>query len=427
MDFLFLVEHISRELDAVTCIAERLRRASNASVEIKSYFLDADHVLATYRPAVVIFPFYYGMNSSNTRYWSAWPDATFLNMCWEQMLSRIDITMKVPRDDSARDGVFHFCWTERHRDFLSGNGVAPERLIVTGNPAMKLYDAPYRDFFDTRATLARRHRIDARRKWVLFPEAYQYGFMSDDWMRWIVENQHGDLRLMQEAREYSRHCLDLLLTWANELRLVEDPLFIIRPRPSTPREEARRYLARVLAEPAANIVVLKEESVREWILAADHVISSHSTTLIEAALAEKPVHLFAPVPLPDSLVAEWHELVPSLRTRDGFLDAVRNARGGTGSLELARWARGLLGLNEDPIEAMAQALLHLHRGKVPAGRAGRPDHERLWDPRVVADAARAWRSRRVPEVDHAIEVFSAVDVAHRMSKWRRVLDRDAVA
>ena len=45
-------------------------------------------------------------------------------------------------------------------------------------------------------------------------------------------------------------------------------------------------------------------------------------TLIEAALAGKPVHRFSPEPFPAALEAEWHSLVPELNDREAFLGAM---------------------------------------------------------------------------------------------------------
>ena len=58
------------------------------------------------------------------------------------------------------------------------------------------------------------------------------------------------------------------------------------------------FMHRTVQNPNANLKIIKTETAREWILAADHVMSSHSTTLIEAALAGKPIHRFSPEPYP---------------------------------------------------------------------------------------------------------------------------------
>jgi hypothetical protein len=58
----------------------------------------------------------------------------------------------------------------KHQDFLAKNGVEPGHLPLTGNPVMKLYDDPYK----SREQLAKLYELDGTKKWVLFPESYQF-------------------------------------------------------------------------------------------------------------------------------------------------------------------------------------------------------------------------------------------------------------
>ena len=82
------------------------------------------------------------------------------------------------------------------------------------------------------------------------------------------------------------------------------------------------FMYRTVQNPNVNLKIMKTETAREWILAADHVMSSHSTTLIEAALAGKPIHRFSPEAYPEAVALEWHGLVPLLSDRKAFLDAI---------------------------------------------------------------------------------------------------------
>ena len=125
---------------------------------------------------------------------------------------------------------------------------------------------------------------------------------------------------------------------ANELS-GDDALFILRPRPSTTRDQMFNFMYRTVRNPSANLKIIKAETAREWILAADHIMSSHSTTLIEAALAGKPIHRFSPEAYPEAVALEWHGLVPLLSDRKAFLDAInREVTEPTGQ-PLAEWAR----------------------------------------------------------------------------------------
>src|SRR4029077_15650094 len=124
-----------------------------------------------------------------------------------------DLGMKSPRDDTARQRVLHVCWSQKHRDFMSRNGTRGDHLLLTGNPAMKLYDPPYRNYFESRTELGRRHNIDPKQKWVLFPESYQHLFFTKKHMQLLVEQQNADAGLLEEARGYCERCLNALFDW----------------------------------------------------------------------------------------------------------------------------------------------------------------------------------------------------------------------
>src|SRR6516225_9829434 len=147
VDVLFLVEHVARELDVVTCLAQKLRTKFGIEAEVKSYFHDIRYNLERYRPRIVVFPFFYGADHGHgIEYLSRWKEAIFVNLGWEQILMKVDLGMKAPRDDAARQRVLHVCWTQEHQDFLSSKNTRLDHLLLTGNPAMKLYDPPYRNY-----------------------------------------------------------------------------------------------------------------------------------------------------------------------------------------------------------------------------------------------------------------------------------------
>ena len=189
---LFLVEHIDRELDVVTCLMQKLEAGFGITSQARNYYHEFRHNLAQFNPNVVVFPFFMVPIISNqfnilpTR----WPHAHLVNLGWEQILNKLDVGMKTPRDDVARSRVFHICWTRKHQDFLARNGVEADHLPLTGNPVMKLYDDPYRSYFKSREQLARLYELDGTKKWVLFPESYQFAFFSDEHLKLLVVQQN---------------------------------------------------------------------------------------------------------------------------------------------------------------------------------------------------------------------------------------------
>ena len=403
---LFLVEHVDRELDVVTCLMHKLDSKYGITSKARNYYADFIGTLATLNPRVVVFPFFYGADHLQPiRYATTWPLARLVNLGWEQILNRLDIAMKTPRDDVSRGRVFHLCWTLTHRDFLTKNGVPLDHLPLTGSPVMKLYDGPYRNYFKSREQLAAIYDVDSSKKWVLFPESYQFAFYSDDDLRFLESYQNADADLMNQAKGYSERSLRQLFIWANELR--DGTIFILRPRPSTTLDQMLNFMQRTVPSPNANLKIIKTETVREWILAADHVISSHSTTLVEAALAGKPIHRFSPEDYPESLALEWHNLVPLLTDREAFLDAINNHVTEPTGAPLAEWARARFLSAGDPLDAITDSIARLcaQSASAPERQEG-PDVSGSWDDL---------------DLGAPYDFFDDNDIAVRRSRWKDVL------
>ena len=263
---LFLVEHIDRELDVVTCVMEKLKSGYGITSTARNYYRDFRDSLDTLNPNVVVFPFFYGADHLQPiKYATTWPLAHLVNLGWEQILNKLDVGMKTPRDDVSRSKVFHLCWTLTHRDFLTKHGVTLDHLPVTGNPAMKLYDSPYSSYFKSREQLAAIYELDPKKKWILFPESYQFAFYSDEDLKFLEVYQNADPSFMNQAKEYSERSLTQLFKWVNEF-CDDNTIFILRPRPSTTRDQMLNFMQRSVPNPNDNLRIIKTETVREWIL-----------------------------------------------------------------------------------------------------------------------------------------------------------------
>ena len=418
INVLFLVEHVDRELDVVTCLMQKLESGFGITSQARNYYYDFQQNLALFNPSVVVFPFFYGADHLYPIQYSArWPHAHLVNLGWEQILNKLDVGMKTPRDDTARSRVCHICWTPKHRDFLANNGVEPDHLLLTGNPVMKLYDDPYRSYFKSREQLAKLYELDGTKKWVLFPESYQFAFFSDELLKLLVVQQNADAEFLSQAKGYCERSLKQLFMWANELS-GNDTLFILRPRPSTTRDEMVNFMHRTVQNPSANLKIIKTETAREWILAADHVMSSHSTTLIEAALAGKPVHRFSPEAYPEAVALEWHGLVPLLCDRKGFLDAVQREVTEPTGIPLAEWARAQFLFAGDPLDAIADWIARLHSGGHHAQSPSASQQQGIRDGRDSWDGEGDTLEN---------DIFDGEDVASRLSRWQSVLKASPAA
>ena len=437
IDVLMLVEHVDRELDAMARIAERLERVHGLQADIRNYYSDLLLNLDRYQPRVLVTPFFYeSATEPGASYVEAWPNAAHVNMAWEQILYNVNKQIKIPRDAFATDRVTHICWTNEYRDRLLSLGVPSPNAVLAGNPVMQFYrDDAARRYFPSRETLATQHGLDPSRKWVLFPENYRWAFVKRGQKNLFVEGG-ASLEWVEQAQQYCRESLDVLASALAALGRDDDPVFILRPRPATGLAQFADALKRRNPDALAGIHLIKEESAREWILAADHVISSYSTTLIEAALAGKAINVFSPVPMPEALADEWYGEVDLLGTGEALLEAIRAPARPESAGRLASWASAQLLPSGDPYAIIADTI---HDAWLRAGDAGErstADRNRLtWSRRLVEDfrirlqrSGTAYHKRmrqRHPNYSftlrkHEKDLFAAQEVARRVAKWQRV-------
>jgi len=443
VDILLTVEHADRELDVVACVACMLEEHFQLRVEVRNFYADYPLLASRVRPAILAVPFFYFKDHPPMQqYVALWPRARIVNLAWEQILYAMNQSIKVPSDDFARERVQHLCWTQEYRAFLVERGVEEENLVWTGNPVMKFYDPPYRNYFTGREELAVRHNLDPRGKWILFPENYRWGFLSDAQVETFVR-LGGERDALIEARAYCRRSLATVLRWLARLCREPGVTVVFRPRPATGIEEVRSFAADVLRELPSGLRIVKDETAREWIMASDCVMSSYSTTLIEGALCGRPVHLVTPEPLPAGLQDDWYELLPWIRSEDEMVKA-SSVQGVENGQQLAQWARHRLLGNGDPIRNIAVALAALHprfagtdASRLHA-RIEQPPARAYRGPSLLARWMDERRKRRMHSAEyqarlrarhpgyvftpgkHEKDLFSSADVHRRATRWSNI-------
>ena len=427
VDVVILFEGVARELDVACALKHILARRHGLTAEIYQQNFPGAGLPQHVRPAVVALPFCY-QERDNNAYFIRWREATFFNLTWEQLFYPGNATAKTPRGRFALQHVMHTAWGQAYADMLRAQGVPEEHIFVSGSPALGLYEEPYRRYFKTRPDLAAAHGLDVSRRWVLFPENYNWAFYPARMLEQMVRDGQPKSQVAA-MRQVVTRSFEAAMQWAAGLMRRSDVELIIRPRPGTEVEDFRTRVEQILGALPARLSILKEESVRDWILASDVVVSSSSTSLIEASIAGKPAYIVEPTPWPESLHQAWHDLVPHV-TSESELVAAAVATDAAGSAALATWARSALMSHGDPILRIADELARVRRREVPVpppapwtsvtlpGRLPRRlvyefrRHVRPWIPS---------RRAQVPAFER-LAATSMREIPARVARWRPILD-----
>jgi surface carbohydrate biosynthesis protein len=370
VDVVYLYEHAARELDVACAVTARLRKDHSIHAEIIHWPTGFPHAVTHIHPNLVVLPFCYTERSYEALL-AYWRKARFFNLTWEQLFYAGNEKAKTPRGEFALNHVIHHAWSEFYAGFLMKNGLPEKHIFLNGQPAYTLYEAPYRAYFSSRADLAERYHLDPSRRWVLFPENYNWAFYSGATIRQFIESGQSpaDVKAMQEYCECSLH---EVAQWLADVANDDKFEVILRPRPSTTLTEFRLAIEKILTVLPSHFHVIQQESVREWILASDLVCSSHSTSLIEAAVAGKPVFIVEPYKIPGPLKVEWQELLMHVQTRTQFLEVCYNSHPDRDD-RLAKWARGTLMSRGDSIANLADFIASFLNGKVEAPLSSEPE------------------------------------------------------
>ena len=364
VDVLYFIEHIARELDIACAIKALLEKDRDIAVVIKSIAHDLEATVSQYDPRVVILPYCNGViNRPPEKMIPDWPRARYLSLTFEQVLGKAQLDYVREKDEFTRKHLFYSVWGDFYRQFLEKTGVQGENIRVNGSPTLNLYRNPYRDYYPQgKADLAKMYDLDASKRWIFVPGNYGWAFFHDKLVRDRVRRGFNPEHAYQ-YREFSRASLEQTAAWwaSPDLAAVE---LIVRPRPATPEKDFREMLASFGITILPHMRIIKDGTVREWIMASDIVMSSFSTTLIEAAVAHKPIYMLTPVPLPDFIFTDWYDHVGKIESLESFKGVCTAPNLEPNWTRLEDWVESTLFSGSDAIRNISTTILELLDGTI---------------------------------------------------------------
>jgi surface carbohydrate biosynthesis protein len=429
VDIVYFYEHASRELDVACAVAAILEREYDLSVKIVHWPVGYPAIENRIRTHLVVLPFCY-TEDYFTLLLAKWRRATYFNVSWEQLFYAGNLKAKTPRGRFATSYVIHHAWSELYAEFLKEQGVKEQDIFVNGQPAYTLYDKPYRHYFKSRTEIAAEYGLDPTLRWILFPENYNWAFYTQEKLdQYVREGQSPEE--IQAMRKFCKKSLNDTILWCNEVAKRGDVELVVRPRPSTSLDSFLKVIKSIIPDISQRLHIIQEESVREWILASDIVVSSYSTSLIEAAIAGKAVYMLEPYPIPGPLRAEWHNLLPHIKTSKEFFGACSLGSDKDTGRDLNQWARQTMMSHGDSIRRLADflgQLRHEKDGEPPAipWEVIVPDIRNRWFTWLRLPYRRIKRflyknkTTEVP-VDYVRDIRTEDEIRDMVQKWAKLI------
>lgn len=293
LDFLILYEHVVREYESILLLQQELEQRGY-SVEIRQ-LLDRKKLkyFTWKKPKVLVASCMYDNEGINSHvYNNVGRLDKVVNLHWEQMLSDTQEEEAWFNFDGNAKKCIQTCWGEETRRRLVAHGVPQHNAPVTGAIMMDFLRPEFAGYYQSKAELCVQYGLDPSKELWLYISSFGYASMGEEEVKELSDMAGTDFT---QFAAVNRESMAATLAWFDAY-LTDHPevQLVYRRHPSewnSPELEA-------LAQKHPGFHVLFEDSVKQWIVAADNIFIWMSTAIAEVYAARKSCHILRPSPIP---------------------------------------------------------------------------------------------------------------------------------
>lgn len=294
LDFLFLYEHIVRELDADCLVMAEMRRRGYSCELMQLMDRKKLRYFGRKKPKVIVPSAMYDNETLNSFvYNNVGVLNKVVNLHWEEVLSREQEQSDFYNLKQNAAKCTHICWGQAAKDRVVQNGVPENNAVVTGALQLDFLLPQFDGFFKTRAQLAAQYDLDESKRWLCYVSSFSTAFMDDQEVAELNEMTKLDFAGFKAVGYRS---MMTTLEWFDR-HLSQNPndILIYRPHPS----EWQSPPLEQMAKKHKNFRVISDYSVKQWVKSCDVILTWMSTSIAEIYFAKKSCIVVRPEPLFD--------------------------------------------------------------------------------------------------------------------------------
>lgn len=321
-DFLFLYEHVVREYESLILLKLELERrgytvAIQQLLDVKRI---SRRIRGWHKPEVLVASCMYDDEAINSHVYNNIGRCNkVVNLHWEQMLSDTQEQAAWFNFNGNAKKCIQTCWGPRTKQRLIAHGMAEKNCPVTGAVMMDFLRPQFRSYFLSKQELCQRHGLNPNQPLLLYISSFGYASMSADEVQELSEMSGEDFTAFANTNRIS---MQQTLEWFDRY-LTQHPeaQLVYRRHPS----EWNSPHLNALAKKHPHFHVIFADSVKQWILAADHIFIWMSTAIAEVYFAEKTCHILRPVPIEHEYDPVIYKDADSISSYEGFEQAMQQA------------------------------------------------------------------------------------------------------
>lgn len=296
LDFLFLYEHIVRELENDCLIMAELERRGYSCELFQLMDRKKLKYFFSKKPRVIVTSAMYDNETLNSFvYNNVGKLNKVVNLHWEEVLSREQEESRFYSFTENARKCTHICWGEKAKQRIVRKGVPENNAVITGAVQLDFLYPMFDGYFKSRSELAKEFSLNEDKRWFCYVSSFSCALMDDKEVEEL--NAMTDLDFAG-FKAVGARSMKVTLDWFDRL-LNEDEYkdveLIYRPHPC----EWQSPVLDVMKKKHANFHVISDYSVKQWVKASDFILTWMSTSIAEIYFAKKSCIVVRPEPLFD--------------------------------------------------------------------------------------------------------------------------------
>ena len=286
LDYLIMYEHKVREFDNVCLLKAELERRGYSVGIIQSSELHLIPYMFWKRPKVYVPFCLYNDETCERLVWDIVGNIRkIFNLHWEQALSRNALASDFAIPTGYASEATHLCWGQEGYDLLAEAKV--KNLVVTGAPQMDFLREEFKGIYRSRAEIDKEYNLPSG-KLLLYISTFIYASMTKR------EQQNLERTVgysMSRKIEENKKIRKVTLKWLSKLLDdFTDYYIVYRPHPGENIDDELLKMQKM----NPRFYIIKEDSIKQWIIVADEIVTFYSSSLAEVFYAKKNCIILRP-------------------------------------------------------------------------------------------------------------------------------------
>lgn len=313
-DFIIGYEHKQREIESVCLLKYELERRGYTVLVYNTNDQRLKEHIKAYHTEVLLLPYAYDdkLVSFCTR--RAITFNKLINLQWEQAIYK----QQEENPDSYRNPsgicrqMVQLSWGTANVDrLIKIVGLDSKRVKLVGNITLDFLKNPLRSFYMSREAICYKYGIPTDKKICLFIASFKSALANEEELEELCR-LYGEWRREQKA--IALQTMNMILDWIQKV-LESDPelYFIYRPHPGE-----RTDIVDEIQKKCERFMVIKDLSVKQWILIADKIYTWMSTTVAEVYFAQKGCYILYPYKLPEEAMGRLMDEMKYISDYEAF-------------------------------------------------------------------------------------------------------------